>query len=229
MAPETTGKETIPADASPAPAGIVLAAGAGRRLGLGPKAWLSSGGITLADRAVRVCLAAGVRPVLVIPSAALSRPPKGLRAELEALARGGGGVVVEAQADDDAAWPGLAESFRSAAAAVAALAQARTVPHCAVLLVDQPGVSVAALRRVIAARRSGRIARATYAGRPGHPVVMSLPDLLAAADTASGDSAGRAFLATEHHRIDGVECGDVAHGEDVDVPEDLALWPPDRA
>lgn len=219
----------IPAGAIPAPVGIILAAGAGRRLGLGPKAWLPSGGITLAERAVRVCLTAGVRPVLVIPPAGVSRPPAGPRAELEALARGGGGAVVEAQADDDAAWPGLAESFRSAAAAVAALADARTIPHCAVLLVDQPGVSAAALRRVIAARRSGRIARATYAGRPGHPVVMSLPDLLAAADTATGDSAGRAFLAAERQRIDRVECGDVAHGEDIDTPEDLSLWPPGHA
>lgn len=178
---------------------------------------------------MRLCLAAGVRPVLVIPPTMLSRPPAGLRAELEALTRGGGGVVVEAQADDDAAWPALAASFRSAAAAVAALAQARTVPHCAVLLVDQPGVSATALRRVIAARRNGRIARATYAGRPGHPVVMSVPDLLAAGATATGDSAGRAFLAAERHRIDGVECGDVAHGADVDIPEDLALWPPEHA
>ena len=120
-------------------------------------------------------------------------------------------------------WPGLAESFRSAAAAVAALAQAGAPPHCAVLLVDQPGVNATALRRVLTARHPGRITRASYAGRPGHPVVMSLPDLLAAAGAATGDSAGRAFLAAEAHRVDRVECGDIARGEDIDVPGDLAL------
>lgn len=212
-----------------APVGVILAAGAGRRLGLGPKAWLSSRGTTLAQRAVRACAAAGLRPVLVLAPAEVSPCPEDRRAELEALTRAAGGAVVEVPAAHDGAWPELADSFRSAAAAVAALAGAdpRAAPHCAVLLVDQPGVGAAALRRVSAARRSGRIARATYSGRPGHPVVMSLPDLLAAAGTAVGDSAGRVFLTAERHRVDGIECGDIAHGEDIDVPEDLALWPPE--
>src|SRR5690625_6786829 len=46
--------------------GLVLAAGAGRRLGLGAKALLRSGGQTLVQRAVGVLRESGCAPVLVV-------------------------------------------------------------------------------------------------------------------------------------------------------------------
>ena len=103
MAPDDRHEGTVPAGAGDAPAAIVLAAGAGRRLGLGPKAWLSSRGITLAERAVRVCAAAGLRPVLVrafnvlrqYPEAAVAAHWDLLRSRLHP-----GGVVVDGTCDE---------------------------------------------------------------------------------------------------------------------------------
>src|SRR5699024_1193084 len=55
--------------ASPLPAGLVLAAGAGRRLGRGPKALLRVGGLTLVESIVNALLAGGCADVAVVTGA----------------------------------------------------------------------------------------------------------------------------------------------------------------
>ena len=52
---------------------IVLAAGLGERLGLGPKAWLTLGGRTLVERAVAAMQAIPARVIVGVPAAHLER------------------------------------------------------------------------------------------------------------------------------------------------------------
>lgn len=80
-------------------------------------------------------------------------------------------------------------------------------------LVDTPDVTADVVRRVLAT--GALLARATYGGRPGHPVVIARefwPDLVA---TLRGDEGARGFLAGRDDLVL-VECGDLASGEDVD-------------
>lgn len=135
-------------------AGIVLAAGAGTRYGR-PKATVSdSGGSWLA----RVCTslnAAGVEPVVVVLGAGAD--------EAGPLVPAAARIVV---AED---WAeGMAASLRAGLTATGAT-QADAV---VIALVDQPDLPaevVAAVARG-ATRRSLR--RATFAGVPGHPVLI---------------------------------------------------------
>jgi 2-C-methyl-D-erythritol 4-phosphate cytidylyltransferase len=53
--------------------GLVLAAGRGERLGLGPKAWLTLGGQTLLERAVAVMREVCERVIVGVPSADVER------------------------------------------------------------------------------------------------------------------------------------------------------------
>ncbi|MFC7504207.1 nucleotidyltransferase family protein, partial [Nocardioides sp. GCM10030258] len=60
----------------------------------------------------------------------------------------------------------------------------------------------------------GSLARATYDGRPGHPVLLGHDHWAAVAAGADGDRGARDYLAT--HPLELVECGDLATGHDVD-------------
>ena len=86
-------------------------------------------------------------------------------------------------------------------------------------LVDLPDVPAAAVRRVL--DRGGRtrdaLARATYDGRPGHPVLVGADHVAALTATLAGDHGARAYL--EAHAALTVECGDLADGLDEDAPE----------
>ena len=62
------------------------------------------------------------------------------------------------------------------------------------------------------------LARASYLGRPGHPVVIGRDFWDAAASAAVGDQGARALFAGREHRL--VECGDLASGMDADAPAD---------
>ena len=95
------------------------------------------------------------------------------------------------------------------------------VPHAddvgsaVVTLVDLPGLTPQAVRRVVAA--DGDLIVATYDGERGHPVRFDRrhwPDI---ARLAVGDEGARGFLAGRTD-VTFVELGDVASGYDVDVP-----------
>ena len=87
---------------------------------------------------------------------------------------------------------------------------------CAVVsLVDLPDVTGEVVRRLIESG-TGRdvLARASYDGVAGHPVLLGRhhwPGVLAG---ATGDRGARDYLATHDHVL--VECGDLATGVDVD-------------
>jgi CTP:molybdopterin cytidylyltransferase MocA len=84
-------------------------------------------------------------------------------------------------------------------------------------LVDLPDVTAEVVRRVVAAADGPDVlARASYAGRPGHPVLLGRRHWSGAAASAVGDAGARDYLARLDVRL--VECGDLATGEDRDTP-----------
>jgi len=104
--------------------------------------------------------------------------------------------------------------------------RAVTADVAVVHLVDLPDVAADAVTRVLdhGGHARGALARATYAGRPGHPVLIGADHLVPLVATLGGDHGARTYL--EEHDARPVECGDLATGIDEDVPE--ASRPPGR-
>ncbi|GAA0324323.1 nucleotidyltransferase family protein [Actinoallomurus spadix] len=181
-----------------APAGLLLAAGEGRRLGT-PKALVEIGGVRLADRGVHMLHEAGCTPIVVVTGAAVIDVA---------------GAVVVHNPD----WrTGMASSLRLGLSALA-----DDCPAVVIALVDQPQVTAEAVRRLRAAYDAGaRVAVATYAGRPRNPVLIAREHFAEAAAGASGDVGARAFLRAHPELVVTVPCEDVAAADDIDTPEDL--------
>ncbi|HKH16402.1 MAG TPA: nucleotidyltransferase family protein [Solirubrobacteraceae bacterium] len=176
-------------------AGLVLAAGAGRRFG-GTKQLAELGGRPLIEHALSA-LGALERVVVVL----------GARAdEVRAGAdlRGAELVVCTRWAE------GMSASLRCG---LDALAGAEEV---VIALADQPFVTPAVVERVRSAR--GPAARAVYDGAPGHPVVIRRP-LLDRAGELSGDAGFRDLL----DGVAEVECADLADPRDIDTRDDLEV------
>ncbi|ALV32561.1 nucleotidyltransferase family protein [Streptomyces sp. CdTB01] len=188
------------------PAGLLLAAGGGRRLGGRPKALLEHRGRPLVEYAVGVLRAAGCARVHVVLGARADEVRR--RAEL------GGCVVVE-----NPAWEeGMGSSLRAGLDSLAGT-DARAA---LVSLVDQPGIGVEAVRRVLAAYEDdGSLASAAYDGVRGHPVLLGAAHWAGIAESASGDRGARAYLRAHREAIRLVECGDVARPYDIDTEADL--------
>ncbi|MDX3072189.1 NTP transferase domain-containing protein [Streptomyces sp. MI02-7b] len=190
----------------PAVAGLLLAAGAGRRLGGRPKALLEYGGRPLVEHAARA-LRDGVRgPVHIVLGAAAGEVRA--RAALD-------GCAVTVNPD----WEqGMGSSLRAGLASLAATGAAAAV----VALVDQPGVGAAAVARVAAAYASPEtLASAAYDGRRGHPILLGAGHWPAIAASAVGDQGARSYLRRHEAAVVLVECADIALPGDIDTPDDL--------
>jgi len=188
------------------PLGLLLAAGAGRRMGT-PKALMTTAdGGTWVARAAQVLADGGCADVLVVLGAQAAEAVAALPVGVEAV------------------W---AERWRdgmgaSLVAGLTAAAEHASRPAVAVVhLVDLPDVPAAAVRRVLdrAEGRSDALVRATYHGRPGHPVVLGRDHWDAVAAQAGGERGANRYL-TAHDAL-AVECGDLAEGRDMDTPEAL--------
>lgn len=183
-------------------AGLLLAAGAGRRFGR-PKALVSHGGVLWVDRAAGVLRDAGCAPVVVVLGASAS--------SVRARAALDGCVVV-----DNPGWAtGMGSSLRAGLAALAGSDVAAVV----VLPVDTPGVTAAAVERFRALAAPSALARASYDGAPGHPVLIGSDHWPGVSASAGGDAGARDYLRA-HSALD-VPCEDIADGADVDHPSDL--------
>ncbi len=190
-------------------AGLVLAAGAGRRMGM-PKALirLDPGGPTLVERAVAALAHGGCAHVTVVTGASAG--------EVRAAADAAGAAAVEARDWDT----GMGASLRAGLAALAPSPYAAAL----VLLVDLPDVGADVVARVLAVGTAegavaDGLARAAYDGVPGHPVLLGRRHWAAAAGVARGDRGARDLLAGPGVRL--IECGDLATGRDADTPFDL--------
>ncbi|GAB7105446.1 nucleotidyltransferase family protein [Streptomyces phaeofaciens JCM 4814] len=188
-------------------AGLLLAAGGGRRLGGRPKALLTHRGRPLVEHAVGVLRAAGCTRIHVVLGAAADA--------VRETARLDGCVVVE-----NPEWEhGMGTSLRAGLGSLAGTGARAAL----VSLVDQPGIGARAAGRVLAAYRDQEsLVSAAYDGVRGHPVLFGAAHWAGVAASATGDRGARAYLAAHREAITLVECGDVARPHDIDTPEDLA-------
>jgi molybdenum cofactor cytidylyltransferase/nicotine blue oxidoreductase len=183
-------------------AGLVLAAGAGRRYGM-PKALVEYEGSLLVERAVRTARAV-CDPVLVVLGAQATEVWQ--RADLT-------GATVLANADWDT---GMASSLRTGLDGLRGW-PAR-IDAALVLLVDMPGMTPAALWRMSEHAGPAALAVATYDGVRGHPVLLGREHWAGVVETATGDEGARSYLAA--HDVTEVDCTGLADPADLDVPPD---------
>jgi CTP:molybdopterin cytidylyltransferase MocA len=175
--------------------GLLLAAGAGRRMGR-PKALVDT---WLVDAVTGLREGGCARVTVVLGAAADEARPL-----LE-------GYDVEVVLAED--WAeGMGASLR------AGLRSLTDEPTAAlVTLVDLPDVGADVVRRLLDRPVSAEtLARATYDGTPGHPVLIGRDHWAGVIESAAGDQGARSYLGG--HEVALVECGDLASGRDVDDP-----------
>ncbi|MGA3362312.1 MAG: nucleotidyltransferase family protein [Solirubrobacteraceae bacterium] len=184
--------------------GLVLAAGAARRFG-SPKQLATLDGRPLLEHALAAMAAAvSVGPTVVV---------LGSNAD-EILARvdlHGARAVICAD------W----EEGQSASLRVGVAALRDGVEAIVVTLGDQPAIDARAIDRVAGARAADVVAiRATYGGRPGHPVLLE-HDTFGALAGLRGDEGARNLFAGLDVAL--VECDGLGSDLDVDTVEQLRL------
>lgn len=187
-------------------AGVVLAAGASRRLGR-PKQLVRVAGEALVRRAARAAAEAGLAPVLVVTGA--------YAAQVEAAVAGLGVACVR----NDAFEEGLASSIRAGVGAAE-----RASPHCdgaLLALVDQPALDAALLAALLARFEEAGGARTVacaYAGGLGAPALFPRA-LFAELAALHGDAGAKAILEARAEEVIGVPFP--AGADDVDTEEDV--------
>jgi nicotine blue oxidoreductase len=193
-------------------AGLVLAAGGGRRFG-GAKALVTYDGELLVDRATRTLVEAGCAPVVVVLGAAADQ------------------VVAEAKLEgcvtlvNDGWQDGMGTSLRCGLSALTDLGAAAV----AVTLVDVPFVTADAVRRLRDRWQDGATAVvATYAGEPGHPVVLDAAVWDEVATEAVADTGARAWLREHPDVVAEVSCDDLGRHDDIDTHDDLTRLQEER-
>lgn len=179
-------------------AGLLLAAGAGRRYGM-PKALVDDG--AWLRRAVTTLTEGGCDPVLVVIGAQADRvaplvPDTASTVLATDWAEGMGASL----------RTGLAELIRSAPPQVVA---------ALVHLVDLPDVDASVVGRLVALADSAVVARAGFESQPGHPVLFGRQHWDDIVASARGDRGARDWLA-QRSDLAVVDCSDLASGIDVD-------------
>jgi nicotine blue oxidoreductase len=186
-------------------AGLILAAGGGRRYGM-PKALVAYRGKLLVQRAADTLRDAGCARTVVVLGAEADR--------VRALAPDLPETVVNPD------WPsGMGSSLR---VGLETLSTGEPADAAVVLLVDMPAVTSEAVRRVTAAARPEALVMGGYGDRRGHPVLLGREHWAGVAASASGDKGARDYLRAHADSVRIVPVGDVADDFDLDVPADHA-------
>lgn len=181
-------------------AGLLLAAGAGTRMGR-PKALVEDpSGLPWAVSSSRALSAGGCDEVLVVVGAAAG--------EVRRILIGEPVRIVLA-----AAWAeGMGASLRTGLDTLAARSAADAV---VVHLVDLPDVGPEVVRRLVERAAPDALARASYGpGTVGHPVLLGRDHWAGVAEVAGGDRGARDYLRTRD--VAAVDCSDLATGRDID-------------
>jgi molybdenum cofactor cytidylyltransferase len=192
----------------PGVAAVILAAGAGSRLGGAAKALLVQGGATYLAAIARTARTVGLVDAVVITGEPFHR-------EVAAHARQLGlRVRVNPQPER-----GMASSVALGFAAIAG------GPASAAWLwpVDHPAVTVATLRGLVAAIRDHEVAQPRHGGRGGHPPLVRRtlwPQLAACGELPDG---ARGVLRAA--RVVAVDVDDPGVVHDIDTPADLEALP----
>ncbi len=183
-------------------AGVLLAAGASRRLGQ-PKALVELGGRPLVRRVAETALALPVDPLVVVVGA--------LGAEIEGALHGLPVRLVRNPAPER----GMASSI---AVGIAALDE-NAVDAALVLLVDQPKLTTSHLATLVdASEEATRVTASAWDDALGPPALFPRAHWAALASLA-GDRGARAWL-REHPDV--VPISFPGGAFDLDTPEDLA-------
>lgn len=191
------------------PQGLLLAAGAGRRLDRGPKALLRHRGVTLVEYVTDAMLAGGCGRVTVVSGAGVGEVVEALRPQ----------PAVCCVENPD--WStGMGTSLRRGLEAIGAGVDVLVMP------VDRPGISAAEIGRVIDAHCPDGITAAAHRDhtghlRRGHPVLFDARWTGAAAAAAYGDVGARDLLTAQRDLVQVVDCSDLDDGTDIDEPRDL--------
>jgi len=185
-------------------AGLVLAAGAGRRYGM-PKALVAYPRRLLVQLAADTLREAGCARTVVVLGAEAER----VRAAAPDLPP----TVINTDWES-----GLGSSLRVGLEALAGTPAIAAV----VLLVDMPDVTPEAVRRVAALAEPGALAMGGYGERRGHPVLLGRDHWAGVARTATGDRGAREYLRAHADVVRVVPVGDVAGDRDLDFPEQAA-------
>lgn len=186
---------------------VLLAAGASRRMGR-VKQVLPVRGVPLVRHAALAALAAPVAPVVVVLGAHAGE----VRAALA-------GLALHPVVNPD--WAeGLGSSVRAGLAAI--LARAPELAAVILALADQPGVTAAHLRVLVARHREhpGGIVATEVAGVAGPPVVFAAR-WFARLGEVRGDAGARELLRAEAAAVARVPLVGAA---DLDTPEDYARY-----
>lgn len=193
--------------------GLLVAAGAGSRMGK-PKALVTdSDGTPWVVVSRRIMIEGGCEPVVTVLGAAAD--------EVKPLITGEWVVAENWSA-------GMGESLKAGLGF--ALENHPDADGVLIHLVDLPDVTSAVVRRVIdtaiaqhwmvGSPRTNALVRAVFNGSPGHPVFIGRAHWAGVMAVLSGDSGAKNYLAT-HGAIE-VECADLATGRDVDsIGEEL--------
>ena len=190
----------LAAETEPEIGGIVLAAGEGKRFG-GCKQVAVLDGRPLLEHAVRAMLAVpAIAPVVVV----LGAHADAVREKVDLS--GVDVVVCERWAEGQSA---------SLQAGVAALGD---VEAAVITLGDQPFISPQVIAGVLDHRGRHLAVRATYDGKPGHPVLMERR-LLDHVTELDGDVGARPLLDGPH--VFAWEAGRLSDPTDIDTPERL--------
>lgn len=190
--------------------GLILAAGAGRRLGRGPKALLvREDGLTLVESVLLALLGGGCTDVTVVT---------GARGAKVARVLDGRDLV---SIVDNPEWSsGMGSSLRCGLQTIGPGHDVMVTP------VDRPGISAEEVARLIAAHHPGAITAAGHQDpngslRRGHPVLFDASWTPYATAAAHGDVGARNLLEAHLSAVDLVDCSDLDDGTDIDEPEDL--------
>lgn len=183
--------------------GVLLAAGGGRRAG-GPKVLRRDrDGTYWLVRSIGVLLEGGCQAVVVV----LGGGAEGAREIIAGSGYAGDSRVTVVEAAD---WrDGMSHSLRAGLLAVP-----REFAAVVVHLVDLPDVTPDVVVRLVQYASPSGLARALYGGRPGHPVLIGSDHWSSILAELTGDSGARAYL--DRHGAAGMECGDLATGQDQD-------------
>lgn len=181
--------------------GILLAAGAGTRMGV-PKA-------LVCDAEGRSWLLAA-REAMIDGGCADVVTVLGAQAVQAAQLLGDSRYVVAEN------WvQGMSASLRAGLQEIGTSEAEAALVH----VVDMPDVGADVVRRFVRHARPHALARATYHGAPGHPVLMGREHWEPILAELSGDSGARSYL--QRHEVRGIACEDLASGRDVDTSDQL--------
>lgn len=181
--------------------GLLLAAGAGRRMGMPKALKRDPDGTSWLARATGVLLDGGCDAVTVVLGAC------------------GGRAVIDIPGVRYAMCPdweqGIGASLAHGLREISVVSASSALVH----LVDLPDVSALVAQRLLQPEPDAAdLRRAVYGGIVGHPVVIGRDHWQPLGAQLAGDRGANAYL--RRHGALEVECGDLASGVDVDSPQE---------